>query len=472
MTKRLAVVVLVGVVVLAAVVAVALRRPSTEPWDAPPPKWVPDVGEKKGRSAHSLASVVSNGGRYVAFYSIRNGFQLMLMNMVSGRSHQIDQTYDGKPPQVGRIAYYLPSGGFLDMSPDGRYVVFESSIANLVPGDRNNEFDVFLYDRLDRRLVLVSQTSDGVPANGRSWEPSVSADGRYVAFTSKATNLSGLDDRRAEDVYLRDLLTKETTLISVGAGEKDHGVSHSPAISADGGRIAFTSAANNLVEDDTNQTSDVFVADVASGELTRVSVDSDGNQMGHFITTESATVDREGAGSPEISGDGEVVAFAAHPNNLVPEDDNDNIDVFLHEIELGTTERVSVGSDGSDGYSDEDKECGENDECSRYIASGDASLSHDGRMVYFFSGAPLLTEDVDPRLTTTHAFVHHRDSGQTVLVSRDLQGDAVETGEEIGGGISSDGRWVTFAAEPSGVDGSGGDDDPAWDVYLQELPNL
>src|SRR5690554_6282023 len=165
------------------------------------------------------------------------------------------------------------------ISADGRYVAFESSASNLVPGDTNGTLDVFVHDRVTGETTRVSVAFDGIEGEGHSRTPAISADGRYVAFESVATNLvpSYADGRY--HVFVHDRVTGETTRVS-DAFDGTQGNAHSghPAISADGRYVAFDSRATNLVPDDTNNAADVFVHDRLTGETTRVSVLSGGAQ--------------------------------------------------------------------------------------------------------------------------------------------------------------------------------------------------
>ena len=156
-----------------------------------------------------------------------------------------------------RSGIYKPS-----VSADGRYVAFESAASNLVAGDTNGYIDVFVRDRKLHRTYLVSVSSAGVQGNDASFDPSISADGRYVAFESDASNLVAGDTNGYPDVFVRDRKLHRTYLVSVdSAGVQGNNDSYDPVISADGRYVAFTSAASNLVTGDSNGFEDVFVRD-------------------------------------------------------------------------------------------------------------------------------------------------------------------------------------------------------------------
>ena len=157
------------------------------------------------------------------------------------------------------------------MSSDGRYVVFESKARNLVRDDANGVMDVFLRDLKSRRTVRVSRSLRGGDPNGVSGHPTVSGDGRFVAFQSEASNLVPGDTNGLTDVFLHDRKTGRTTRLSVSsAGRQGHGPSRKPALSADGRYIAFESKAG-LGTKDANETWDVFVHDRVTGRTVRVS---------------------------------------------------------------------------------------------------------------------------------------------------------------------------------------------------------
>ena len=219
------------------------------------------------------------------------------------------------------------------ISADGRYVTFASVASNLVPGDTNGALgvflgtDVFVHDRQTGQTTRASVASDGTQANRESFAPAVSADGRYVAFVSLASNLVPRDNngRRnpllGQDVFVHDRQTGQTTRASVASDQRQAiGPSSDPSISADGRLVAFTSDANNLVPRDTNRIGDVFVRDRQTGATVRASVASDGTQANDLSFL------------PAISADGRAVAFTSSATNLVAGDANQTSDVFVREL--------------------------------------------------------------------------------------------------------------------------------------------
>jgi len=257
------------------------------------------------------------------------------------------------------------------ISADGRYVAFESDANNLVANDTNGKTDIFVRDHLTRLTKRVSVSSGEGQANSHSFQPSISADGRHVAFMSKARDLVANDTNGALDVFVRDRREGTTRRVSIssGEGQADSGSSY-PSISADGRYVAFQSSASDLIADDTNGSYDVFVRDRQQGETRRVSISSAGieGNRSSFV--------------PSISADGRYVAFHSAARNLVANDTNGKADVFVRDRQQGVTRRVSLTSSGS--QADE--------------RSWLPSISADGRYVAFESDASnLVANDTNGR---------------------------------------------------------------------------
>lgn len=298
---------------------------------------VADDGSPSG--THAWWPVLSGNGRVAAF-----AFECdypgpwtsaYVRDLVAGRTEAVAVSADGDAANGHSWGPVL--------SFDGRFVVFMSSGDNLVDGDANGELDVFIRDRVMGVTELVSVSSSGEQGNGESHSPAVSADGRFVAFVSSASNLVPNDGNGHRDVFVRDRVTGETVRVSVstvgseGDGASGYGryVPPSVAISADGRVVAFVSEATNLVAGDTNGTYDVFVRDSVTGVTDRVSVRSDGGQANGRSEF------------PSLSALGNVVTFASSATNLDPLDSNGVSDAFVRDRRTGVTERVSMADDGS-----------------------------------------------------------------------------------------------------------------------------
>jgi Tol biopolymer transport system component len=360
-----------------------------------------------------------------------------------------------------------PYGRGVAVSGDGEIVAFSSFATNLAAGDVNGTYDVFVHDRRAGTTACVSVDSAGVPGNAGSSSPSISADGRFVAFTSAADNLVSGDENGAADVFVRDRLSGVTERAS--AGFDANIVSTSAAISADGRFVAFATYAwppdpndaeprgiyvrdrfaasteridlgpdgapydagelaisadgrfvaffsfTNVVTDDTNGVGDIFVHDRQAGATERVSVGSSGMQ-GNYDSR-----------SPRISGDGRFVVFHSLADGLVPGDTNETHDVFVRDRETGETRRASVGSDGAEG----------NDE------SSIADISADGRFVSFHSAASNLDHGDDNAMYDV--FVHDLVSGETTRVSLAAGGGGANS-SSFSASLSGDGAVVAFAS--------------------------
>ncbi|MDO8615493.1 MAG: signal peptidase I [Dehalococcoidia bacterium] len=325
---------------------------------------------------------------------------------------------------------------FPAISADGRFVAFASDASNLVAGDSNRQSDVFVHDRQTGATERVSVDSSGNQANGGSSEPAVSADGRYVAFVSAASNLVAGDSNSQSDVFVRDRQTGVTERASVDSdGSQGNGGSEAPAISGDGRFIAFVSAASNLVPGDSSGQSDVFVRDRQTGATERVSVDSAGNQANGSSDT------------PAISGDGRFIAFVSAASNLIPGDTKGHSDVFVHDRQTGTTERVSVGTGGGEGDG----------------SSDGPAISADGRFVAFQSKARnLVPRDFN---RDQDIFVRDRQTGTTQRVSVDSAGNQANNSTSAPA-ISGDGRFVAFQGGQSNL--VPGDTNRFQDVFVHD----
>lgn len=318
--------------------------------------------------------------------------------------------------------------GSPEISGDGRFVVFLSQATNLVQNDLNGRMeDVFVHDRRTNMTRLANINTDGVQANRDSDDSAISANGRFVAFHSSASNLVQGDENDRTDVFVYDREAgsiERVVVIDPRFFEEDVGGSD-PSISADGRFIAFESATG------------VLVRDRESGLTENVSVNSDGEDANDYSSW-----------SPVISANGRFVAFLSTASNLVPRDRNGEQDVFVHDRETGLTERVSVNSDGV--------------EANEYSHS--AAISTDGRFVTFSSAASNLVPGDENG--EQDVFVHDRETGSTERVN--VNSDGVEANEfSWAGGITADGRFVSFASSASNL--VPGDENEGADIFVRDL---
>lgn len=318
-----------------------------------------------------------------------------------------------------------------NITPDGRFIAFFSDASNLVPNDDNGMGDVFLRDRIAGTTERISISAEGGDADQMSMQPSISDDGRYVAFMSYATNLTsetGIDPLFAE-VFVRDRTAGTTTRVTRGldGGIADFGAL-APAISFDGSRIAFHSTSTNLIEGDTNGKADIFVWEAATDSIERVSLGIDGAEGDGSST------------SPNFSPDGGYLAFNSVATNLIEDDTNGSQDVFLTELDTNTIEMVSVASDET---------LANEDSFSPVIA-----LSDQASLVAFQSAASnLVPNDTNGTSNVNHGvdiFVRDRDAGTTERVSLTSSGGELVKG--LGTSMSADGRYIAFTALKPGAD--------------------
>lgn len=307
------------------------------------------------------------------------------------------------------------------ISSDGRYIAFISSATNLVSGDTNGKSDIFLRDTQTSTTIRVSTGSPGNEGNDNCGHSAISSDGRYVAFSSWASNLVTGDTNGATDVFLKDTQTGATTRVSTDSGGGEgNGISEGPSISANGRYVTFHSHASNLVSGDTNGQIDCFVKDALAGTMTIVSTDSSGGGGNN------------GSFKPSISPDGRFVAFQSMADNLVLGDNNRSYDVFVKDTQTGTTERVSTDSSGGEGNG----------------RSWNASISNNGNHIAFESLASNLVSGDTNEIYDV--FVKDTSTGSTTRVSTDSsggEGDNMSSNPSI----SASGRYAGFDSKATNL---------------------
>ncbi|HVM95535.1 MAG TPA: hypothetical protein VMT89_04055, partial [Candidatus Acidoferrales bacterium] len=365
--------------------------------------------------------------------TVSNGVVFVRSSEVAMAARRTEQTSVGPGGVQGDANSYNPS-----ISADGRFVAFQSHAFNLLGpgGDPDGYDDVFVHDRQTGGNDKVSVGPMGVSGDDLSGYPSLSADGRFVAFVSYAENLLGPGGDtnvcpagpsfpgQCPDVFVRDRQLGATTRVSVGPMDlQADDASSSPTISSDGRYVAFESNATNLLGPglDTNGTTDVFVHDRQTGTTELVSVGL-GNVQGD-----------KASGPPSISPDGRFVVFESLATNLSSSvhDTNGKYDVYIRDRHLGITELVSVGPGGLLGDGDS------------YVTPEALAVSADGRFVVFASAA---TNLLGPGLDTNNVddvFLRDRQAGTTERLSvgpNGVQGNGASDYPSI----SADGRFVAF----------------------------
>jgi uncharacterized repeat protein (TIGR01451 family) len=325
------------------------------------------------------------------------------------------------------------------VSADGRFVAFGSLSDNLVPGDTNGKSDIFVRDRLTGTTERVSVSSAGRQGDADSGllngmaGPSISADGRFVVFDSEATNLVKRDTNGTSDVFLHDRLTGTTMRVSVSSTGAQAS-GQEGTISADGKRVAFTSFSDNLVPGDTNF-GDVFVRDLAASTTVRASVASDGSQGNNSSS------------HPSLDGDGHVVAFDSAAD-LAPNDGNGTVDVYVHDLDSGATEAASIGPAGS----------------SFVINHGsNANISSNGRFVVFDTQESNLFPDANGPVQDAVLFDRVTHTWEDESVSDTGQAGNDNSSLPV---VSADGRFVAFTSRASNLVGD--DTNNRDDVFVRD----
>ena len=332
------------------------------------------------------------------------------------------------------------------ISADGRFVAFESAADNLSADDDNGFQNIFVRDLAANTTTLVSRASGagGAGANGTSTAPDISVDGRYVVFQSAADNLSAADNNAFTNIFVRDLVANTTTLVSRRAGPNGAGAndnSRSPTISGEGGRIAFDSDANNLSTEDDNGPANVFVRDLAAATNTLVS----------RATGPAGVGGNADSGTADISPSGRFVAFGSDANNLSGDDDNAVGNIFLRDLDESSTALASRASGPGGAGADS--------------SSSFPVVSDNGRVAFQSLANNLSAADND---AVPNVFVRDALADTTELVSRAAgPGGVAANQSSVAPATSGDGRYVTFQSFATNlVAGAGGG---PFNVYRRDV---
>ena len=400
-------------------------------------------------NAGSAPPSISADGRFVAFYSLatnlanddRDPVEDVFVRKVSTRKTMLVSRASGAQGTKGNRGSFDPA-----LSANGRFVAFDSEADNLSPDDADAVLDVFVRDLVTGETTLISRADgpSGAKANGNSYLNAVSADGRFVVFESEGSNLHGADDDALRDVFVRDRAKAETVLVSRanGAhGPKAKGKSYSGSVSGDGRLVAFESKAPNLAAAADDEQSQVYLRDLARGDTTLIS----------RASGEEGAAANRGSYRASVSADGRFVAFSSFASNLARDDPDIVEDVFVRDIAAAETTLASTaGHEGPKGDGGATR----------------PSLSADGRFVAFDSYASNLSIDDGDR--GTDVFVRDRTAAETTLVSRANGVDGPKANlASLTPSVTEDGRFVAFASFARNL--AHDDRDTLGDVYLRDV---
>ena len=392
------------------------------------------LSEETGSPSGCYNPGISGDGRHVGFVCENvdefglpdngSGLQALSRDLRGGSVKLVSMGLNATPADAA-------AGYKVSLSDGGEVIAFESAATNLVPGDTNDSEDVFT--RSSAGILRASVSSGGLQADGPSRNPSLSGDGQILVFESSATNLVLGDTNGAWDVFVHYRQTGETKRISLSSTGQQTGADCGDAQISRSGRYVTFQCDAALTPDDLNTYTDVYRHDLQTGQVQRVSVSAVAGQPGNGDSLTSA-----------VSDDGRFVVFSSDASDLVAGDDNASWDVFVRDLEAGTTQRVSVSSAGIPGNSHSNLPAA--------VASSVDAISGDGRFVLFRSMATNLVPEFsgDPYPLAQHLFIRDLTSGTTRLITTGPDGQLANTGVFYAS-LSTDGRFAVFASNASNL---------------------
>jgi Tol biopolymer transport system component len=440
-----AVIALVGAATLAGQALVAAASDAKTPPDQPVTRRVSKTPDRGDPNGPSVLAAVSGDCTAVAFESqATNLVDVADAPEPTGR-YQVYVRDRGA--RAVSLASATPAGvpgnatsGWPTVSGDGTFVAFQSAASDLVAGDTNGASDVFLYNGASGRVTLVSRTPAGTPGDGNSFVPSISADGRYVAFGSNATDLDADDTNGTVDVYVYDRSDRSVRIASVAtSGAQADGPSSDPSISADGRAVTFSSAATNLDPADDVPRTDVYWHSLTSGRTRLVSIGT-GGVAGDALSN-----------TPTISGNGRYVAFRSVASDLTSATAGFAQRGYVRDMKTGRTQVVSLAASGAD--------VGD-------VEYYGVRISADGSRVAFTTGVAAVAADTNGE---TDVYLRNLRQDRTKLISVGTSRPAVAE-EGSGPSISHDGRCVTFRSDSADLVAH--DDNGTVDVFLRRLKQV
>jgi WD40 repeat protein len=386
--------------------------PFWEPWTAafsPDNRWLAVGGYEKSKFNVKIYPLLVEDMLSVACSRLTRNFTQQEWQQYLG-----DEPYRKSCPDLPEEIIQPNGPSYVSsISADGRYIVFVSQASNLVCNDTNSYADIFVYDRQTQQINRVSIGPEGKEANGPSSSPSISADGRYIAFESSAPNLFG--------IFIHDLRTGQTRRVDIASnGEPANRRSYAPSISADGRYVVFKSDATNLSNQDTNDASDIFVHNIETGQTILVSVKPDGTQASGCYSP------------PSISADGRYVVFECDG------------DIMVYDLIKSHTTLIPIAPRGI-----------------ATMGSLFPRISGDGR--YIVGVTKIAGNGTLGELELEEIFIYDRVAGYSAFVSAALDGTP-GNGDSRSPFISLDGRYVVFTSESTNLVSN--DTNTAWDIFI------
>jgi Tol biopolymer transport system component len=457
----------------------------------------PSIAPPAGGNGDSIDPLLSPDGRFVVFSSTAGNLvpgdsrpfisDVFLRDRASNTTVLVSVNFSGTG---GGNAHSMFGQG----STNGQYVVFQSDAGDLVPGDTNGVTDVFVRDVLAGITGMASVANDGSAGNAPSTEPVMTPDGRFVAFVSAATNLVFGDTNGIPDVFVRDLIAASTSLVSVGAAGygSTSPMMATPAITPDGRYVAFFSTAAGMASGVTNApTGEVYVRDLVSGQTTWASSNAQAMVQATFgSSTNYASY------HPCLSDNGRFVTFLAGSTNASGPDLVLRADLVARTLAVINTNAPGANPDDDDPFGPEatsdgrfvafvqaesgaggsnssvhvwDSQVGTDTAVSTNAAGGPPNtvsdvpvLSADGSFVVFLSNATNLTGNLVSN--GFHLYRCNLQSGRLQLVDTDTNGVGSTDLSGAVPAISGDGRFVAFASPDGNL--VAGDNNGALDAFL------
>jgi hypothetical protein len=408
-------------------------------------------------NAGTLAPELNGDGSVLVFWSFSTNLSPDFLGVASGAS--TGQVYardldSGSVTVVSRASGTGPVGNatsvYPSVSADGRFVAFQSGATNLSLDDGDAQRDVYVRDLQSGTTTLVSRADGlaGIKGNRASDGGTISADGRYVVFGSESTNLSADDSDAATDVYVRDLQAHTTTLVSRAtgaAGAKANRAAFGGSISSAGPTVIFYSISTNLDPDDADTVEDVFVRDLSANTTTLISRASGaGGAKANGLSTAAG-----------IADNGRLAAFKSRATNLSPDDSDLFTDLYVRDLETGVTVLASRSS-GASGFKD------------AASVLGGASFSQDGRLLAYDTAARNHPDDGGTDIRDYDVYVRDLQTQTTALVSRTSGNGAAKANvRSYDSSLSGDGRVVAFKSEATNLAADDHSEDE--DSYVRDL---